>query len=219
MSMKEVYEALEKLEGGEKLVELVKTSEVKIGDLEKENRTLVSTAEQYKDLDFAKLQTAGEFVEKNGGIEGVQGLIAKAEGYEDNAEKMKLKDDENLALKQKFDDQAVAHSEDIAKRDLHADLLPDFVKAYGGGANVMLDRAIEKGLVAKGETGLITKIGDTATDFKAGGFDKLKELSDFSFGLQKPSGGDEGAGSGSGDCTSNEKPKTLEQKLQEDFVL
>jgi hypothetical protein len=202
MSMKEVYKALEGLEGGEKLVELVKASETERGDFEKENRTLVANAEQYADLDIAQLKTMSEFVETNGGVEGVQGLIAKAEGFDTNEEKIKTQKAEYDALVTKHGEEAESFGARIAESNLRTELIPQFADTFNG-SNVLLDRAILSGLVGKNESGLYYKSGDDVTSFGAGGFDKLKEHPDFAFALKTPSGGNEGAGSGAGGNASN----------------
>ena len=213
--MKEVYTALESIEGGEKLVELVKASVQERADYEKENRSLKAENEQYKELDIATLKAYNEFVENAGGIDSLQSAIAKAEGYDTNEEKLKQKQDEYEALKKQHESDSENFSKRLEESNLKAELLPQFVDAFEG-SNVLLDHAMSRGMVGTSENGLYFKDGDSITPFSAGGFDKLKEHGDFSFALKKPSGGNEGAGSGSGGITSA-KPKTLADSLNEAF--
>ena len=200
--MKEVYKALEGLEGGEKLVELVKATVAERDNLAKDNRTLKSENEQFAELDIAKLKSVSEFVENAGGVESLQGAIAKAEGYDTNEEKLKAKQKEYDELEQRHKKDADAFAARIAESNLRAELLPQFVESFEG-SNVLLDRAISSGMVGRNDSGLFFKDGDSVTPFSAGGFDKLKEHADYSFALKKPSGGDEGAGSGSGNTSNN----------------
>ena len=215
--MKEVYKALEALEGGEKLVELVKASEKMKGELEKKNRELTSEAEQYADLDLTKLKTASEFIEGAGGVEAIQTAIAKADGFDTNEAKLKEQKDAYDALVRAKEEEAEGFTQRIAESNLRAELLPKFVGNFNeSGAKVLLDHAMRSGMVGTGEGGLFFKDGDSITPFSAGGFDKLKEHSDFAFALKKPSGGNEGAGSGAGGNTST-GTKTLLDKLESEF--
>jgi len=213
--MKEVYEALSGLEGGEKLVELVKASVKELGEAQKENRSLKAEQEQYKDIDLATLKTMSEFVESSGGVEALQSALAKSEGYDTNEEKLKQKQAEFDAFRQKHEQEAEAFTAKLAESNLRAEVLPQFVDAFEG-SNVLLDRAVSNGFVGKNESGLYFKNGDDVTPFSAGGFDKLKEHPDFSFALKKPSGGGEGAGSGAGDTSGNNK-KTLAERFEQSF--
>ena len=149
------------------------------------------------------MKTASEFIETNGGVKSLQDAIAKAEGYDTNegkiAEQKKAYDD--LVLK--HSDESEAFQAQLAESNLRADLLPQFVEAFKG-SNVLLDRAISTGIVGKDENGVFYNDGTTKVKLSDGGFDKLKEHPDYSFALNLPTGGDEGAGSGAGNVTNND---------------
>jgi len=208
--MKEVYEALEKIEGGDKLVELVKASVTKNGELEQDVRKLTDSAKQYEDIDLAVLKTASEFIENNGGVKSLQEAIAKAEGYDTNEGKLAEQKKEYDDLVLKHSDESTAFQAQLAESNLRADLLPQFVEAFKG-SNVLLDRAISTGIVGKDENGVFYNDGTTKVKLSDGGFDKLKEHPDYSFALNLPTGGDEGAGSGAGNITNNKQGSMLER--------
>jgi len=217
--MKEVYKALEALEGGEKLVELVKATVVKNGELEKDMRKLNETVKQYDGVDIAELKTLSEFVETNGGVKALQGAIAKAEGYDTNEERMKTKDAEYEQSKAKYEAEAIESSEKLAKAETLATFTAfasaDFKEGLGA---TFMPLAVERGDVKINENGnLAFKDGETFVEIASGGYDKFKENPTYKPSFNLPSGGDEGGGSGGGGGDTSNKTKTLEEKLEKDF--
>lgn len=214
MDIKAIYEALSGIEGGSEMVEYIKTEVVKKrDDAESQNRTLQAQVDQFKDVDIAELKSKAEFVDNSGGVEKLHEAIAKAEGFEGNEAKMQEMKSKYSALEEKHKADSENSKKEVDLLNMRLDLMPQLAGVFRGNAiEDVLDSAIGKGFVFRGDTGICIKDGDEVLSFKDGGFEKFKER--YSYALDKPSGGGlSGGSSGSGGGGEN-KPTTLLEKLE-----
>jgi len=220
MKMKTIYEALESTEIANKteIVEFLKTRTSEFDTLEAKTRTLENDAKQFEGLDLAKLKTASEFIETNGGAEALQDHIAKSKGYEDNqatidAEKQKYK-----ALEDKYTNEAKDWQDKTARMELTSDALKLFNSETGFNTpEILLDYAINNGFVVRNDTGLCSVVDGVTTPLENGGMDKLKEHSSFKGAVRAPSGGEVGGGANGGNTMNEPAKQDLASQLNSSF--
>lgn len=186
------------------LKELFKTGD----DNEAKVRKLEAEAERYKDIDIAKLKSDSETLEKLGGAEAIQGFKAKAEGYEEDKAKMEALNKELEDVRNKHQQDSENFQKTLDRKTLENEALPIFSEAFNS-SGVLLNDALNRGLIAKGDTGLCFVDGDSKIPFSSGGLDKLKEYPDYAPSVKVPSGGNERGGVNSGGNTGNKTGGSL----------
>jgi hypothetical protein len=207
---KELYEALEADDKLKHHVEKLKGFSTKLSDSEAKVRKLETDFKAFEGVDIAKLRADAELIEKNGGAEKVLALVAKANGYDADMTKTKSELEEYKAQMQKFQTEAEARTKDLEIANLRNEVLPRFTENFNG-SNDILDLAIGRGLIAKGDKGIVYKNGDVIEPLETG-FEKLKEQ--FKYALKTPPAGDGQGGVNRGNGNNNgERVLSMAEKL------
>jgi len=207
---KELYDLLEKSDEGKAHLEKLKGFSTKLGDAEAKVRKLETDFKQFEGVDIAKLRADAELIEKNGGAEKVLVLVAKANGYDADMSKTKGELEEYKAQMQKFQTEVEARSKDLELANLRNEVLPRFTETFNG-SNDILDLAIGRGMIAKGDKGLVYKNGDSLEPLETG-FEKIKET--FKYALKTPPAGNEQGGVNRGNGNNNgERVVSLAEKI------
>lgn len=213
MDIKTIYEALSAIDGGAEMVTFLKDDVVKVRDeAESQNRTMKAQLEQIKDLDIADLKSKAEFIDGSGGVEELQKVIAKAQGYEGNEEKLKQAKADFEALQAKHQGEVEKSAQEVALLNTKLDLIPKISGVMNADSiEDVVQMAISTGYVSKGENGLSVKDGDSVLSWAEGGSEKFKER--FSYALNKPSGGNAGGGASQGGTGGGQAPMSLSEKI------
>lgn len=207
---KELYELLEKSDEGKTHVEKLKGFSTKLSDAEAKSRKLETDFKAFEGVDIAKLRADAELIEKNGGAEKVLAMVAKANGYDADIARTKAEAEEHKAQMQKFQAEAEQRTKELDLANLRNEVLPKFTESFNG-SNDILDLAINRGLIAKGEKGLVYKNGDAIEPLETG-FEKLKET--FKYALKTPPAGDGTGGVNRGNGNNGgERVLTLAEKI------
>lgn len=194
MDIKTVYSALEGVEDGENLVQWLKDNTVKERDeAQSKVRTLENEAKAFEGLDVAVLKANTEFLDSKGGTDAIIDALAKAGGYEADLAKVKAEKDETAGLLAKANDAQEEINKANARLTLENKALPYFADAFES-SEMILETAINRGLLVMGDSGLSFKDGDNITPFSANGFERIKQYEMFKPNLKLPSGGGEPGG-------------------------
>lgn len=194
MSIKAVYSALEGVEDGANLVQWLKDNTIKERDeAQQQVRTLENEAKAFEGLDIAVLKSNTEFLESKGGADAVIDAIAKAGGYEADIAKVTAEKDEQARLMAKAQGEQDELNKVNARLTLENKAMPYFSDAFES-SEMVLETALNRGIVVMGDGGLSFKNGDNITPFSDGGFENVKQFEMFKPNLKRPSGGDESGG-------------------------
>lgn len=214
MEMKDVYSAIEsgeKIENSKEINDFLKSVVTARNDAEAEARTLKAEAEQYSDIDIAKLKSDSAILEKLGTVDEIKKWKAQAEGFEENESKVQQLTDEIDAIKAEKAKESEDFQMKLTESNMRAELTPLFTDAFV--SPLALQTAMADGLVVKTGAGICYKQGDEVTLLSSGGLDKLKEHPAYKPLIKTPSGGDIGGGANGGDTGGNNKPQSLADSL------
>lgn len=190
--MKEVYAALEKLEGGAELVAMAKAEVSKVADLEAKLRQGEKKLEAFAGVDPADYKAIKEFVDGAGGLKAITETMGKAESNE--AKYSKLLEDHGKTLEAKTKETEAVRKE-AERLALENKVQPFFIENFNAGANVM-KMAIDAGLIQNTESGLMFVNGATTKPLDAVAYEELKAHDLTKWALKTPAGGGEGGGVG-----------------------
>ncbi|MCP4337674.1 MAG: hypothetical protein GY799_02025 [Desulfobulbaceae bacterium] len=213
MSIKAVYSALEGTEDGANLVQWLKDNTIKERDeAQTKVRTLENEAKAFEGLDIPTLKANTQFLEEKGGTDAVIDAIAKAGGYETDIAKVTAeKDAQKVIADQASSDYEKINAEN-ARLTLMNKALPHFTDAFES-SEMILETAMNRGMLVMGESGLSFKNGDDITSFENGGFESIKQCEMFKPNLRTPSGGGEGGGI-NGNNNNNSGDDSLESLFE-----
>lgn len=199
--MKEVYQALEALEGGAELVKLVKDQVAKANDAEARIRQY---EKQVEGVDISELKALKDFADKLGGVNGISDALQKASA--DESEKKRLSELVAKHDQDKNDLRKQTEQFEIQMKRLQIEnrVQPYFVENFNSGQNLM-KIALDSGMIVEGESGLCFKSGDTLKPLDGGGWEDLKQHSDMKWALKTPAGGGVGGGVNGGKTESTAK--------------
>lgn len=207
-----LFEKLRAEDGNEELITFVESWQKAKNEAEKTVREQKVKLDQIGDLDVTALTAINKWVDDNGGRESIQTALAKVNGYEDNAEKMKAKEDEwnktQLEMNKKYEDA----QKSLETANLKNEVLPVMSNAFSTAAGDILELALSKGQILRGETGILVKIGDKVESFEKEGFETLKET--YKYALRTPSGGGRTGGIGGNDNSGGNATSKLEDEFR-----
>jgi hypothetical protein len=207
-----LFEKLKAEEGNEELISALDKLKKDFNTADQTVREQKVKLDQIGDLDVTALTAINKWVEDNGGREGLQKALAEAEGYKDDAGKLKAKEDEwnntQLEMNKKYEESQ--KSLDLA--NLKNEVLPKLSEAFGSAAGDIFELAMSKGQITRGETGLLAKFGDKVESFDKEGFETLKET--YKYALQAPSGGGKTGGIGGNDNSGGSATSKLEDEFR-----
>jgi len=194
MDIKAVYSALESTEDGANLVQWLKDNTVKERDeAQHKVRTLENEAKAFEGLDIPTLKANTKFLEDKGGTDALIDAIAKAGGYDTDIAKVKAEKEAQKEIAQQATSDYEKINAENARLTLMNKAVPFFSDAFES-SEMILEAAMNRGMLIMGDSGLSFKNGDDITSFENGGFESIKQCEMFKPNLRKPSGGGESGG-------------------------
>lgn len=213
--IEKVFEIVKATEGSEEVVTFLDSFVKAKNEAEKTVREQKVQIDQIGDLNIADLKAVSKFVDDNGGIKGVQEALASLGGYKDNADKMAAKEKEWNTIQEQSKAENEKLQKELETSNLKNDVLPKLTSAFDTAAGDILELALAKGQIVRGETGILVKIGDKIEPFDKEGFETFKNA--YKYALHAPSGGGKTGGIGGNDDGVGDKPKGLLQELESNF--
>ncbi len=218
MDFKEVFVELEKTAEGKALVEGLKAYKSTADQNEKDLRKSTKDLEQFEGVDIAKLKSVSEFVDSHGGQDSILGVVAKANGYEDDKNKMQADIDAKNAIIGKHEDESKAWQAERKGMELKEHITP-MLSVFDRSPDLVIGELLGKGEIYYDDNNnVMMKDGNGAVAFDDTAIEKLKQDSRFSKLCSTPNGGGESGGVNGGNPSGGDTKMSYEDEINAQFA-